>query len=430
MDDIKSIVEKITEIQGDRKYFYVSNDIEHGLGLSKYIHNFTHVCLKDSYYEDYLKEEGIDVICKNNSDLRSSAELLDGLDISNSFVQTFKISPQFESKVKQGGGQLMNTSNMLNAMFERKISQIGLFSSVEISVPKFISGKLVLLDYKSIVSNLGDDFVVQFDRGHTGLNTHFIQNETEYLNLVQIFPYREARILKRVYGKTYTLNACMTKNGLYAGGLSEQLTGIAGLVEAQGGTVGNNFNHDLDDLVIDLLTIELHKVEFLLGRNGYMGMFGLDFIFAKEENKIYIIEMNARQTMSVAFHSALQRLNGQVPLNFLHLAEYIGVRPDIDAKEYTKIGLKSIEAFQIFKRNVINNEVRSNFDFVTGEYYLNQELVPKLIDKKYSIKDISKLNFVLINQKPSVSIDLGGEILRVQVLGKDLERYINFLQNL
>lgn len=427
MNNIKDIVEKINEKLGKSMYFYVSNDIEHGLGLSKFIEKFTHVCLKDSYYGEYLRKEGIDTICINDKKLRSSAELLDNVNIENSYVQTFKISPQFESKVLNSHAELMNTTNLLNTMFERKISQIRLFSSVGINVPEFMTGKMILMDYKTIVKNLGSEFVVQFDRGHTGSSTYFVKNENEYLDLVKQFPYREARILKLINGKTYTLNACMTQNGIYAGGLSEQLTGIDGLTAKKGGTVGNNFNHNLDSGVIDLILEELNKLQFLLGRNGYKGLFGLDFILDNESGNVYIIEMNARQTMSVAFHGALQRMLSQVPLGILHVAEFLGIRTQIDAFEYNKQALRSIEAFQIFKRNTDSGSTFSKSDLRTGEYYLTSDLNLKWIGQNYMVDSISRENIVLINQKQDVEIEENGEILRVQVLGQDVEKYTQLL---
>ncbi len=431
MDDIKSISKKINSKIGKHHYYYISNEIEHGLGLSDYIENFTHVCLNDNYVVDYLKKEKKRVLCldREKEKIRSSAMLLEKVDIKKGdYVQTFKISPQLEKLVLQKKANLVNTTTQLNWMFERKIPQGNYFLNANINTPKFVSGKLLLLDFKSLKRELGEELVVQFDRGHTGSGTHFVHKESQYLAIVQKFPQREARISSKVEGKTYTVNACMTKRGLFCGGISEQFTGVEGLVAEKGGTVGNNFNHDLPEIAVSKLKEELSKVEFLHARFGFRGLFGLDFIWNENLKEIFVIEMNARQTMSVPFHFALQVMNNQVPLGILHVADFLSLDIDLNPSDYNDVGLSKIEASQIFKRNMLDDDFEISSEMKTGEYILGIDDQPRFLRECYSIRKISTENILFIAQKNGQKIKHGGEILRVQILSENTKNLFKFFQ--
>lgn len=457
MTNLTKLQNQINEKIGNHNYFYISNEIEHGLILSRFIKNIKLICLNDNDIIDYLKEDGIEVFCLTRENpeaaktVRSSFSLLEYLKKNKiysiqegDYFQTFKISPQFENLVKEYKGILVNTSASLNSEIEQKVKQTQLFEEANISIPKSLVGPLSFFDYSYLTEHLGENFVIQFNRSHTGLGTIFIKNEKEFTNLINKFPKREVRIMEYIEGKTYTFNACMTRYGIYAGGLSIQITGVPELVSSKGATVGNNFFHDFDKKIIDKLKLELLKLEKMLKDQNYLGHFGVDFIIDIKRNEIFIIEINARQTMSVVFHGNLQILNNHIPLSLIHTAEFLKIKYEIEKRDYNEQNLRNIKAGQLFLRNKQNDIVEIKGEFKTGEY--DRELIrnKKLIRSRNLIYQVHLLvqsstskpknqNIILLTQKKGNKIKKGGEIARIQVLeniyeqGKVKKEFIDIL---
>lgn len=399
MDSLKTIVEKINKKIGDSNYYYISKTAEHGAVLSDYIKNIKFICSDNNSFSDYLINEGND--CTVFSEFKSSSELLRKLSISNykpsstNYIQTFKISSQFEKQVSKIGAKQINTSALLNRQFEGKISQAKLFLDFDISIPRTLVNTLKNLSYEKLVNDLGTTFVIQFNRGHTGSGTKFINSKADFNELLKIFPKREVRVSKFVTGKTYTLNCCMTKYGILAGGISEQITGIPELTSEKGGTVGNNFYHDLSQAGIELLKKEFEKMKKMFEENKYMGLFGIDFIYNSEENRLYIIEINARQTMSVNFHGELQLENNQIPLLFFHIAEFLEINYKVDIEKYNKAAMKPISAGQLYLRKKTEDDLEIGKDVILND-------------------GIELGNIVLLKQNKGSIIKKGGEIARIQ----------------
>ena len=87
METFQTLVQKINTRIGNSQYFYISNEVEHGLGLSEWLNNFHHVCLNHTDQVDYLQSKGRSVACIHqlnpSSQARSSADLLSEFKIQN-----------------------------------------------------------------------------------------------------------------------------------------------------------------------------------------------------------------------------------------------------------------------------------------------------------------------------------------------------------
>lgn len=448
MDNIKSLSEKINNKIGDKRYFYISNEVEHGIGLSEFIDNFTHVCLNYTDVVDYLDEDGRKIYCavreNFDKDIRSSAELLEMSNVkcqmsNGDFVQTFKISSKFGKLSENYQLNLMNTSSELNRLFEGKINQSKLFKEAGLDLPKFKIGVLGNLSYVELIEKFDGKFVIQFDRGHTGSGTFFISNRDQWSELVKKFPNREVKISEFVRGETYSINCCMTKYGVYVGGIYKQITGVSELTSEAGGTVGGTFVHGLDNNQLLQINAQLVNVKRLLRQQGYKGLFGLDFIV--NSDGIVIIEMNARQQMTVAFNSRLNIIREQIPINLIHIAEFMDLEYEIDLNEYNRISLESFEAGQLYLRNKSNNKISLGTGCPnSGEYEINKKLFgvfqsSKFVEKNYLVDKIKGDNLILLSQSLGSVIKPNGEVLRIQILGDLFKEgklnyeYVDFLES-
>jgi predicted ATP-grasp superfamily ATP-dependent carboligase len=66
---------------------------------------------------------------------------------------------------------------------------------------------------------------------------------------------------------------------------------------------------------------------------GYKGLFGLDFVIDKS-GQVFLIEINARQPASTGFHTKLLLKESKIPLNLLHIAEFLFENDEESNKSY------------------------------------------------------------------------------------------------
>lgn len=455
MSKIKFFTKQVNYKLKDKPLFYLCNDPERALGLENILDNYHIVCVDDSDLFAYLKLQRGNIFSlenhanKSNFIFRNSAKLLEEDSVrdyistnsgKNKYFQTFKISPRFEKLTEEYNADLLNTTSKLNRDFENKLTQYELLSQYEVNFPDTIITELGKNTYQSIAAQLSSKFVVQFDRGHTGSGTSFINSEAEYEELKQRFSQRKARIAKLINGISYTVNAAVGRNGIYVGGLSYQITGVPELTQSEGGTVGNDFSYreGINENIKQQIVDEVTKIGFAMKETGYKGLFGVDLIIS---DNVYVIEVNARQPASIPFYTKLQLINGEVPLSLIHIMEFMDLLYDIDPIEYSNNNLEPITAGQIFLRNgeddpfIVNGRVKTGIyrlqsddsaliygeDGVTvkdNTIFLDEEKDKPLVfqNEAYSIDGVEEGGMLILTQLKGKFVNMGNEIARIQVL--------------
>lgn len=388
MDTIDSLTDKINARTKDAPIFFITNDAERALGLEKLLDNYHIVCIDDNEIADYMQKDKVKAFClekelgKLNTLFRSSYRLLKhnlaqeyimaNLKGDKGYLMFFKIAPnleRFSSKLQLG---ILNTTSKLNQKFELKLSQYEAIKGLGIRLPKTEILKLSNANFKALTEQLGPNFILQFNRGHTGSGTVIINNENKLDELKERFPQRPARFATQIFGDSYTLNACVTRKGICWGGLSYQITGVEECTAKKAATVGNDWDYPkkLSENVkkdIEKFTIKIGEE---MGRHGFKGMFGLDIVVDKKEDKAYIIEINARQPASIPMFTKLQIQKGKIPLNLLAIAEFLEIDYEINIEEYNKIASLPFEASQIFLRNKFDRDAKVIGAIKPGVYRL------------------------------------------------------------
>ncbi|KKQ36339.1 MAG: hypothetical protein US52_C0001G0007 [candidate division WS6 bacterium GW2011_GWA2_37_6] len=450
MSDIDFYLKQVNYKLKETPLFYIANDAERALGLEGLLENFFIVCMDDSdIYSNIHTKYGNIFSLENktgelNAVFRSSAKLLDSELVKefieqksqgkkDRFFQTFKITTAFEQRAENYGVKVLNTTSELNKKFENKLSQYTTLSANDIAFPKTIIGKLSDYSFKKLKKQLGQKFVVQFNRGHTGSGTKMIDNESEYVELQNIFPERVARISTFVEGLAYTINACIGKNGIFIGGLNYQITGVEEIAPSKGATVGNDFNYRklVDAEMKKQIIKEVTMIGEVMRGNGFVGLFGVDLIIGEDET-LSIIEINARQPASIPFFTKLQLRNGQVPLSLIHLIEFLGIANHIDADKYSETNTEPFNAGQLFLRNIGTNPFVVNGQLKTGVYKITGNADNKCLNsikmddhtektlcyikEGYTIEDIDEAGFLLITQLKGKRVNSGKELARIQSL--------------
>ncbi len=433
--------------------FFVCNDPERGLGLESTLENYHIICSDDTPFIESAISKGINIFSLARTEktvnpiFRNSNRLLKNNKVQEYIkkntpkgikpnIVVFKVSLQIEKTCEKLGYQLLNTTSALNKRFELKISQYNNLKSLNSAFPKTIITTLNNTTYSKLKKALGEKMVIQYNRGHTGNSTVFIDNETEFKKQKNKYRNRLARIAEYVEGEIYTLNACITRFGIIYGGISYQITGIEDLTSKQGGTIGNDwdFPKKISEKSHKKIKDILLKLEKELLSAGYKGLFGIDFIITPKQ-RVYLIEINARQPASTPMHTKLMLNEEFIPLQAFHLAEFLfkenanyirflnkyfnkGLADTNIARyieEQNKLAIIPIEASQIFFRNVKDKRQKILKNIKQGIYIYQDEKLTKT-GEGYNIQDIIFGEYLVLSTQIEQEVSSDHEIARIQTL--------------
>lgn len=443
--------------------FYICNDFERALGLEKVLPNYHIVCIDYNEGIEAARDAGIKIFCleealsKKNPIYRNSNRLLNVNEVQE-YIKTntpkgetpnvmfFKIAANIEQTCKRLGYKILNTSTELNQAFELKLSQYEKLHKT-VRFPETHVDQLQNVTYEELTTKLGSPFVIQYDRGHTGSSTVFVDTKEVFENERSLFPSRTAKFSQKIEGNAWTLNACVTRDGIAYGGLCFQITGITQCTSKKGGTVGNDWSatDTLSEKTLEQIkTITVDSGE-VMKKSGYRGLYGLDLI-VDPQGEVYFIEINARQPASTGLHTKLMLANEQIPLEAFHIAEFLFKDQSEDYYEFlnthfnTQINranamdfiakqnleaIKPLRCAQIIMRNTASEDVIANSKYQTGVYKLFDD---KIVFVRYgcSIDNIedSKEEFLLLNTSNDRIISPEAEVGRIQkkatLLSQDL----------
>lgn len=243
------------------------------------------------------------------------------------FVLVFKSTPQIEKVCLENGWRLLNPPAALAAMVEEKISQFKWLGKLKKFLPP---GKITLLKN---VRFIGERFILQFNRAHTGTGTFLIKNEKELDELKKKFPEREARISKFIRGPIFTNNNIVWGKKILTGNISYQITGLKPFTDNPFATIGNDWA--LPRKILSAKQIkDYEKIATAVGKklssNGWRGLFGIDVVLEEKTGRLYLLEINARQPASTSCESWLQRKqdNNGLTVFEAHLAALLGLKQD------------------------------------------------------------------------------------------------------
>jgi len=292
---------------------YVTRDIERALGIapgpSLYI-----VTNKTPYSEEIKKQypdfitlihaPGLSLGTGQLLENSATKELISR--VSDNIV-VFKNSLRIEGIVQQNGWKLMNPPANLSEKIENKITQVEWLGNLrEEYLPLHIVKPTRNLHWN------GEPRILQWAHGHTGDGTIKISSENELKYLQEKFPDRLTRSTAVVNGPSFTVNVVIASNKILISNVSYQITGISPFTENSFTTVGNDWSLPptlLTDSELEMIEKMADRIGVKMQSEGWRGLFGIDVMRDVELNRIYLIEINARQPASTTFESFLQEEN-------------------------------------------------------------------------------------------------------------------------
>jgi hypothetical protein len=298
-----------SEIIKAHSLVYVTKDIERALGLSP-TEGYNIFAASNDYARHiqslYPKNVYLSAIQTSNtlSILRDRFILEQLTKLKIKSVLFFKNSTLLEKEASKIGVQVLNPRAKLAEKIENKISQLSWLGSLASKyMPPYEVRSMKSIKWEK------KPLVIQWEHGHTGDGTILINSQSELESLIQKFPERLARVTEYILGPSFTLSAVAAQKKTFIGNISYQITGLSPFTDNVWSTVGNDwsipYSFFSEKEIRYILKITKDVGEKMI-ESGWSGLFGLDFIYDQERNKILLLEINARQPASVTFESKIQ----------------------------------------------------------------------------------------------------------------------------
>ncbi len=271
-------------------------------------------------------------------------------------VLVFKTTNHIEKICEENSWNLLNVDAKLSSTIEQKVSQIEwaqncgldhLFPKYQITTCKDVEWK-------------GEKIILQFNHSHTGSGTMLIELPKQIKEIQKKFPDRPCRIAQYIIGPLFTNNIVLWDEKILLGNISYQITGLKPFTNTAFATIGNDWalphkilNKEQLNQFYNIAQIVGEKMQY----SKWKGIFGIDVVWDEKKDKMYLLEINARQPASTSFESILQQPNEDnknITTFSAYLASLLGI-PYNNEKL-----IKITDGAQIIQRNIntsINNRI-------------------------------------------------------------------------
>lgn len=417
----------------------VSTDPYNYLIYDKLFDNFRIITeIKQNWLHDLPLKAEISWLGKTKQYGNSVAKLLR----SKKFVNSFKADPKrkfvmyspLDPPYKINPlAYLMNSPTIAHA-YENKRYFRDEFADL-IRMPEYEIRYMSELDKVTAYTTLAEKygaFMLQDEESSGSKGTYAIKNLEDYVAAVKSLKKfsrgRTIVVSKFVEGEAASIQVCITKYGIFSGGIQKQLIdskylGNANLEGANkwcGGEVGGNYPDIVHHQTQEIASI----VGSELASHGYKGVFGIDLIITPN-NEVYSIEINARLTGYSHIISELQMKNGKIPFMLLHALE-------LGNLEYEVTDLAALPSSNRYKKQasllILNNTLDE--DLILN-HYIRPGMYRKIGDKVEFVRDSFTLQslkgedtmLIMSRHAEGDGVERGRRILKVmkygKVIGKD-----------
>jgi len=281
--------------------------------------------------------------------------------------------------------------------------------------------------YRDLRERFDGPFMLQDEESSGSKGTYAIHNQDDYVDAVKSLKrFSRGRTIvasKFVHGEVSSIQVCITKYGIFSGGIQRQLVdsehlcnpGLAGASKWCGGEIGTDYPDIVQHQAQEIASV----VGSELGSHGYKGIFGVDLIVTPE-NEVYAIEINARLTGYSHIISDLQMMEGKIPFMLLHTLELANMKYEVnDLEALPSMGRYKKSASLMIINNPLAEDYTLKYYIKPGLYKLNGDRV-EFIKEATALEDLKGEDTLLIycRYNQGDPIESGKRILKIVKLGK------------
>lgn len=352
------------------------------------------------------------------------------LDSKRKFVLYSPLDPPYKINPL---AYLMNSPTIAHA-YENKRYFRDEFADL-IRMPEYEIKYMNELDKAAAYRDLRDQFgsfVLQDEESSGSKGTYVIHSHDDYVDAIRALKkFSRGRTIvasKFVKGEVSSIQVCITKYGVFSGGIQRQLVdskhlcnpSLEGASRWCGGEMGTDYPDIVQHQSQEIATI----VGSELASHGYKGIFGVDLIVTPE-NEVYAIEINARLTGYSHIISDMQLLENKIPFMLLHALELGNFNYEVDDLEAlpSNGGRYQKPVSLLIINNPLNEEFVMNQYVKPGVYRFRGGKI-SFVKPGYSVEDLQGEDTMLIfcRYNQGESIDAGKRILKVIKFGEVMNK--------
>ncbi|MEI6221284.1 MAG: ATP-grasp domain-containing protein [bacterium] len=371
--------------------FFICNDPLWAIGLEKTLPNYHIICIDDKEIVDLLQNNGVNVFClerelnNKNVVIRNTAKLLQH-PLVETYIQQqakgnqphilpFRPSASLQKFCENKHWKLLAADFELNLLFEDKLSFSAFLEKNDLpATPHFIE-PLIATTYEKAVKIFNTPFIIQLPHGFAGSSTFLVNNQAEFDHILKENENKKAKISQFIEGIPFTINACSTEHGTIYAPLCHQITGYLDYTTSWGGTCGTTWQFsELPRTISETIYKHTETIGNLMYKQGFKGIFGLDFVVNIEKETVYIIECNARIVASIPLFTEMQLIADNTPLLHYHILEHANEHYDLNPTTYNeKEKTTPYTTSQLILRNTTGKPQPITNPQTTGLYHFNNE---------------------------------------------------------
>ena len=223
--------------------------------------------------------------------------------------------------------------------------------------------KIKSLNYKRLRRKYKRGFVIQEPKGESGTGTFFIYSQRDFDKVIEklqgsLSSDSHVVVTSFIKGFYPSITACVTKRGSLQLPPQIQLIDIKELFPAHKGN-GVFCGHDwsaakkIKKKSVQKMRKIVEKVGEFLQKEGFKGIFGIDFLVDERTGATYPVELNPRLVGTLPTSTLLQEKHREIPLIAFHVLEFANASYDFNIEEMN---------------NSFNNEKEGAHFFIISPY--------------------------------------------------------------
>lgn len=283
--------------------------------------------------------------------------------------------------------------------------------------------------YKNLAERFDGPFMLQDEDSSGSKGTYAIHDNNDYVEAIKsLKKFSRGRTIvasKFVHGEISSIQVCITKYGVFSGGIQRQLvdskylcnTKLAGATKWCGGEIGAEYPDIVQHQAQDIASI----VGSELSSHGYKGIFGVDLIVTPE-NEVYAIEINARLTGYSHIISDMQLMQGKIPFMLLHLLELGNFRYEVsDTDALPSAGRYDKPGSLLIVNNPLETDIVLDTYIKPGLYRFRQGKIT-FVRPAYSLESVKGEDTLLILSRfnQGETVGSGKRILKIMKTGRTM----------
>ncbi len=311
-------------------------------------------------------------------------------DYINSFAPKEKVaiyifisSPKIEEICRDNKWRLIASETILFEKLNSKdfffnlLEKIGLSREFEI-----FNSDNFYLEKERLFDKFGEKFVLQTFIGAGGRGTFFAtrDNYEKVIKSLNLEGPQKILVSFFVEGFDIAITGCVTRdNGVLSGFARHQFIGVEAIVSgkeiAKYSFCGNDWtlNDNHADNIQKQAETFVQKIGNFLKKEGYIGIFGIDFIYDEKRGVLVPLEINPRLIGSYPIETQFELSNGRLPLIGFNILDFLNLKYKVgsDMKSRNRKNLKSNCSHAILK-NFLKKDLSFKRNLKGGVYELKE----------------------------------------------------------